>query len=65
MATTPDGEEEKFQGIERLTRVAKAAASSSSTRPALVAAAAGLAIGFDRPAQAISTAILIYVATRK
>jgi hypothetical protein len=65
MATTPDGQGESYAGYERVLRTAKAAVKGVGERSLLIAAAAGLAVGLDHPAQAASLAILIYVVTKR
>lgn len=65
MATTPDGQGESYTGYERVLRTAKAAVKGVGERSLLIAAAAGLAVGLDHPAQAASLAILIYVVTKR
>ena len=65
MATTPDDKQESYAGYERVLRTAKAAVQGVGERSLLIAAAAGLAVGLDRPAEAASLAILIYVITKR
>ena len=65
MATTPNEEGTATKGYERFVRTAKAAVSGVGERSLLIAAAAGLAVGLDHPAQAASLAILIYVVTKR
>jgi hypothetical protein len=65
MATTPDGEGKAFQSYERVVQAAQAAVKGLGDRSLLVAAAAGLAVGLDHPAQAASLSILIYVITKR
>lgn len=65
MATTPDEKQENDNGYQKVLRAAKAAVHGVGERSLLIAAAAGLAVGLDHPAQAASLAILIYVVTKR
>ena len=65
MATTPDEKQESNSGYQKVLRTAEAAVKGVSERSLLVAAAAGLAVGLERPAEAASLSILIYVITKR
>jgi hypothetical protein len=65
MATPPDEQKESYTGYERVLRTTQATVKGLGERSLLIAAAAGLAVGLDRPTEAASLSILIYVITKR